>query len=128
MIMDLVKIGSSLLDKIIPDPKARDEAKLKLLSLEQAGEFKDLEVRGRIVEAEAKSESWLTSNWRPMIMVMFGVIIANNYIIAPYLAVFGCPHTSLPIPPDLWALLKIGLGGYIVSRGAEKAVKEWRRA
>jgi hypothetical protein len=33
----------------------------------------------------------------------------------------------LEIPPDMWDLLKIGLGGYVVSRGVEKTMKEYKK-
>jgi len=37
---------------------------------------------------------------------------------------FGVP--MLPLPPDMWELLKIGVGGYIVGRSVEKGVKVWK--
>ena len=49
----------------------------------------------------------------------------TNYIIAPYLrAMF---HVGLPltIPPDMWDLLKLGIGGYAVGRSVEKAVSAY---
>ena len=52
-------------------------------------------------------------------MCLFGIIIANNYIIAP---IFGL--ASLPIPDDMWSLMKIGLGGYVVGRSVEN-VASW---
>jgi len=48
-------------------------------------------------------------------MLTFTYIIAHNYVIAPLFHV-----TSVPIPVDMWDLLKIGMGGYIVGRSAEK--------
>jgi hypothetical protein len=35
-------------------------------------------------------------------------------------------QVSLPTPPDLWALIKLGLGGYVVGRSAEKCVTAWK--
>ncbi|MCS7280543.1 MAG: hypothetical protein NZ583_02795 [Desulfobacterota bacterium] len=34
---------------------------------------------------------------------------------------------SLEIPPDMWTLLEIGIGGYVVGRSAEKIVKTWKK-
>ena len=59
-------------------------------------------------------------------MLVFVVIIANNYIIYPYLSLFWPEAPTLEIPPDMWGLLKIGLGGYVVGRSAEKAVTAWK--
>lgn len=80
------------------------------------------------VRAETASESWITSNWRPLAMLMFCAIILNNYIIAPYAqAIFGT-SVSLPTPPDLWELIKIGLGGYVVGRSGEKMLISYLQA
>ena len=74
-----------------------------------------------VIVAEAKSESWLARNWRPILMLVFTYIIFHNYVIAP---IFSAPHAE--IPPDMWALLKIGVGGYILGRSAEKGVTAWK--
>jgi hypothetical protein len=54
-------------------------------------------------------------------MLLFGVIIANNYLIVP---IFRTPAAD--IPPDMWDLLKLGLGGYVVGRTVEKGLKTWK--
>ncbi len=79
-----------------------------------------------IIEAEAKSSHWLTANWRPLTMLTFVVIVANNYILYPYLALFWPDAPVLEIPPDMWDLLKIGLGGYVVGRSVEKTAEVWK--
>ena len=56
-------------------------------------------------------------------MLTFVAIIANNYILYPYLSLFWGEAPVLEIPPDMWGLLKIGLGGYVVGRSAEKVAK-----
>jgi predicted MFS family arabinose efflux permease len=53
-------------------------------------------------------------------MMIFATIIANNYVIFPYLKVFGVEGTQLAVPAEMWSLLKLGLSGYIVGRSAEK--------
>jgi len=77
-----------------------------------------------IIRAEANSQSWLARNWRPMLMCLFGLIIANNYILFPYVNLFAPQNAVLlPIPVDLWDLLKLGIGGYVVGRSGEKIVQ-----
>ena len=112
--------GSTLLDKFFPDKDAANKAKIVLLEMKQNGELSKLQTSAGIVTAEAKSEHWLAANWRPVTMLTFVFIIANNYILYPYLALFFEEAPKLEIPPDMWALLKIGLGGYVVGRSAEK--------
>jgi len=84
------------------------------------------EAQRDIITAEAEGESWLQRNWRPLLMSIFGVIIANNYILNPYLSAIFSVDIMLDIPPDMWQLLKIGIGGYIASRGGEKGVSIWK--
>jgi len=75
-----------------------------------------------IIIAEARGDSWLQRTWRPLIMAEFGIIILNNYIVAPYIGMLAGPEysTMLEIPPDMWSLLKLGLSGYVVGRSMEK--------
>ena len=114
--------GSTLLDKFFPDKDAANKAKLMLLEMRQNGELTKLQTSAGIVTAEASSDHWLAANWRPITMLTFVFIIANNYILYPYLALFFDEAPKLEIPPDMWSLLKIGLGGYVVGRSVEKAV------
>ncbi len=60
-------------------------------------------------------------------MLTFVAIIANNYILYPYLALFWSDAPVLEIPPDMWGLLKIGLGGYVVGRSGEKIATAWKK-
>ena len=84
---------------------------------------------GNIILAEAKSESWLTSSWRPLMMVIFVAVIAIQVLIVPYfltpfLWLIGVPLPELmPIPDQVWNLLTIGIGGYVGGRSIEKATK-----
>lgn len=126
MITSIIQTGLQLIDKIIPDKKAANEAKLKLLQLQQSGELKVLESQSNVIMTESKSESWLARNWRPLIMLLFGIIIANNYILSPWLHALGFVSVSLPIPGRMWSLLELGLGGYVIGRSAEKAITAWK--
>ena len=124
--LSLVPFAGKLIDKIFPDKSEAEKAKLKLLELEQTGELEELRSASGIITAEAKSDHWLTANWRPITMLTFVAIIANNYILYPYLSLFWPEAPKLEIPPDMWGLLKIGLGGYVIGRSAEKGIKSWK--
>lgn len=100
--------------------------KLELLKEIQNAEAKMMESQAKTIVSEASSEHWLVSAWRPITMLVFVLIIANNYIIVPYFNLIGIPVVSLDIPPPMWDLLQLGIGGYIASRGAEKMVKTWK--
>jgi len=85
------------------------------------------ELRHNIIIAETKSQSWMARNWRPILMLTIITIIANNYVVFPILNLFTAKVTMLVLPDHLWALLKIGIGGYIVSRSAEQVAKTIRK-
>lgn len=130
IIGDLVKGGIDIIKKAVPDKDKQKELEyaLKELALDAENKIreKELEAQKEIIVSEAKSESWIARNWRPLIMLLFGVIIANNYIINPWLSELFRINVMMNIPPDMWGLLKIGLGGYVVGRSVEKGVKLWK--
>ena len=121
-------IIGAVLDKIIPDKKAAAQAKLELLKAEQLGEMKEIEAGMAAVVAEANSEHSITATWRPIVMLIFAAVIANNYLVYPYLSLFWTDAPSLALPPEMWNLLKIGLGGYVFGRSAEKFAKNWKES
>ena len=112
-----------IVDKYVPDKDLA--AKLKAALQQEImrivhNEFIELlKAQTAIILAEAKG-GWLQRNWRPMLMCLFGIIIFNNYIFYPYLSLFFEEAPMLEIPPDMWSLLKIGVGGYVVGRSVEK--------
>ncbi len=118
--------GSTLLDKFFPDKDEAAKAKIKLVEMQMNGELSKLQVRAGIITAEANSEHFLVAAWRPITMLVFVFIIANNYILYPYLSLFIDNAPKLEIPPDMWDLLKIGIGGYTVGRTIEKSVKSYK--
>jgi len=122
----ILDIGGKIIDKIWPDPEKAAEAQAKLIALHQAGELKELDAAMQVITSEAKSEHFLVAAWRPITMLTFVFIIANNYIIYPYLSLFWSDAPTLAIPTDMWELLKIGLGGYVVGRTGEKMIKTWK--
>lgn len=75
-------------------------------------ESKNLEQRAKIVEAEAKSEYWLTSTWRPIVMLTFcALVVADQTGVLAF-----------RLAGEAWTLLQIGLGGYVTGRSLEKIV------
>lgn len=78
--------------------------------------------KANIIVAEAQGASWIQRSWRPITMLSFVFIIFNNYVIAPYAVAFVGPDVipMLDIPPGMWGLLTVGIGGYIGGRSYEK--------
>lgn len=117
----------SVIDKAVTD---KDEAnRLKSEIQSQLIDSKDSVVKAQmqIILAEAQGESWLQRNWRPILMLTIVAIVANNYLIAPYLsAMFGVGLT-LPLPDALWNLMTLGVGGYIAGQTAERGISTWQQ-
>lgn len=111
----------AVIDKAIEDKDEAAKIKARLQEMVLTGQVKEIESAAAIIVAEAQSESWIARSWRPLLMLLFGVIIANNYLVVP---LFGTP--SADIPPDMWDLLKLGVGGYVLGRSVEKGVKVWK--
>lgn len=128
--LQLIPILAPLLGKIVgglvPDKvdQAKIEAEIKLALIEHTGSLE--KVRGEIVLAEAKSESWLTATWRPLLMMVIVTIVAMNYLLFPLLNLFLEKDFAIDLPRELWNLLQLGVGGYIVGRSGEKMVDKWK--
>jgi len=110
---------------LIDDLHTSDEEKLQLkkeLTLIQNQfaskvldyETKLMESQAKVITSEANGQSWLQRNWRPMMMVVFGFIVVS------YFFGFVGQNIDKEIVKELFNLIKIGIGGYIVGRSAEK--------
>lgn len=123
--LELVPAISALLDKIIPDPAAREKAKLELLTAEREHDLKELQLalsadqmQADINKIEAASSDIFISGWRPFIGWVCGVAFAYHFVLQPLLA-FGIANAGgearLPVF-DMDALSTVlmgmlGLGG-----------------
>jgi len=82
----ILNIGGKILDKIFPDPAQAEQAKLKLLEMQQNGELAKIaadtaeqqELTKRAA-ADMASDSWLSKNIRPMTLI---AILAGYFIFA----------------------------------------------
>ena len=126
LVASLLALVGKAVDKAVPD--ATQAAALKGELATQIHALAEGELKGAIaiILAEAQGESWLQRNWRPLLMLVCIAIIANNYVLYPYMrAIFGW-GVALDLPEALWELLKIGVGGYVVGRSVEKGIDLWR--
>ena len=121
---------SKLIDKIIPDPRARDAAKLELLKLQGSQELEAVRVQMSAIIAEAGSADPWTSRARPSFLyVMYaiilwaipmGLIAATQPELAKNIAA-GMNAYLGGIPDPLWTLFGTGYLGYTVARQWGKA-------
>lgn len=107
--MDLTGIGSvadfatTVINKIFPDPQARDAAKLALFQAQQAGELKAMEQQFEQARAqigvnavEAASPALFVAGWRPFIGWTCGAAFAYKFVLAPAVA-FGLAAAGHPV-------------------------------
>jgi hypothetical protein len=127
------KLLSGVLDLVSEGIEDKDKAALIRAELAKVFESADLARFTALVDAQAKlilgeiqGGSWLQRNWRPILMIVIVAIVANNYLLFPYLSLFTDKVVVLDLPEKLYNLMTIGVGGYIVGRSAEKGLKIWK--
>ena len=124
-----------LIDKIIPDPAARDKAKLELIKLQGDQEMQAIGAQMQAIVAEAQSTDPWTSRARPSFLyVMYALIlwsIPMGLIAAadPKMALGianGMTAYLRGIPEELYALFGTGYLGYTAARtwGKVKGVEK----
>jgi len=121
---------AKLLDKIIPDPEARDRAKLELLKVQGGQEMQAVQAQLAAIVAEANSHDPWTSRARPSFLyVMYalllwsipmGLIAAVNPGMAQGIA-RGMTSYLAGIPEELYALFGTDYLGYTAARAWGKA-------
>ena len=111
-----LNLGGQLIDRFLPDPQQAAQAKLQLFDLAQKGQLAELTAQADIVRTEAASNSWLASSWRPIVMLTFtGLIVARWFG-------WAAPNLAQSEYLALWDIVRLGLGGYVIGRSAEKIV------
>jgi hypothetical protein len=50
-------------------------------------------------------------------------ILVWNYILGPIIKIFTGTIITFELPGDVWTLLNIGLGGYVVGRSGESIAR-----
>ncbi len=121
---------AKIIDKIIPDPKARDKAKLELLALQGEQEMETLKTQIAAILAEAQSSDPWTSRARPSFLyviyviilwaIPMGIIAAFRPDVAAGIA-NGMNSYLGGIPEALWGLFGTGYLGYTAARQWGKA-------
>ena len=125
----ILDIGSKLIDKVWPDPAQKAEAQAKLLTLQQNGELKELEISMSAILAEANSEDPWTSRARPSFLYVVYIIILSAipmgvlHAISPETATniaVGFKAWLEAIPDPMWTLFGAGYLGYAGARSFDK--------
>lgn len=122
---NLISPVTNLIDELhtSEEEKLKIQSEMFKLQTEITGkvmeyETKLLDAQSSIIMAEAGGESWLQRNWRPMMMIWFAVLLGMFW--------FGLtpPNITQATIDNLFTLLQLGIGGYIVGRSAEKIIPQ----
>jgi hypothetical protein len=88
----LLDVGMKVLDKFIPDPKAKADAQMALLKMQQEGRLAELQADAtesqeltKRLQADMTSDSWLSKNIRPMTLVF----ILGAYFLFAMMSAYG---------------------------------------
>ena len=118
----LAKILFNTIEKAVPDKDLQEKLKAQLQTQLLQSHTQELQAASRIVEAEAKA-GWFASSWRPLLMYVLIFILVWNYVIGPVIKVFLGAVITFELPGDVWTLLNVGLGGYVIGRSAESVAR-----
>jgi len=119
LIGQIFKPAMEMIDNVHTSTEEKLQQKAYLLEIQtkfltQALDYEkaQLEAKAEIVLAEAKSDNFLVSSWRPITMLTFLVLVVLDQT----------GQLAFRLADDAWTLLQIGLGGYVVGRSVEKVV------
>ena len=120
LITALLPTLGRIIDKAVPDKdlaqRIKAEASEQLINQRNT----EFEAAAKIVLAEAQG-GWLKGNWRPLTMLVFvGLICAHWFGFTP-------DNMSEAQVLELYQLVQIGLGGYVLGRSAEKVSENMRK-
>lgn len=123
MIDMLIGPVTELLRRIIPDPVERERITAEVTKTLAENEKALLDAMSTTMAADAASEGWLARSARP-IVVLWSMAIATAVMVET--GFFGTARlvASLQaIPDQVWNLITVGIGGYMLLRSVDKGVK-----
>lgn len=114
IITAVAPIISRIVGGLFPDKAERDRAEAEVMRalIENSHEIET--AAAGIVKTEAASKHWLAANWRPLTMITFVSLIVARWF------GFAAPDLSEAEYLQLWSIVELGLGGYVIGRTVEK--------
>ena len=111
-VTNLVSAVGDIVNRLTLPGREKKQLETDILRLLIAVEEKTISEQAAAIREEARG-NWLQRSWRPIVMLVFTVIVLAGTFL------------NLPILSDTSRfsdLLEIGLGGYIIGRGGEQLV------
>jgi hypothetical protein len=110
-----LNLGTTLIERIFPDPEKAASAKLELLKMQQAGDLAIMTAQTDINKVEAGNSSIFVSGWRPFCGWVCALALCYQYLFKP-LITFSATWAGFTVPEmpglddNLWQLLMGMLG------------------
>ena len=126
ILTQLIGPVTGLLDKFIEDKDQKARLAFEMATLAEKHAQESWKEQASIIREEAKSNG-LASMWRPILMLVITAIVAIHYLVFPLINVVFGADLMIALPPELWQMLNIGVGGYIVGRSGEKIAQNIKK-
>jgi len=120
----VLSIGSTILDRVIPDVNAREKAKQELEKALTEQDFQLALGQIQINQEEAKSENMFKSGWRPSVGWICSIAFGLHFVILPlfnyFIMLFHGQPILVPFQMDTLLTVLLGLLGMGTLRTVEK--------
>lgn len=129
--LSLIPALGTLLERLLPDPKASEAAKLELMRLAQSGELAQLGADTEIQKgqlainlADAQSGSNYRGGWRPFIGWACGMALAWDWVLKQvFLTVWAVTGHAVPVLPQLNMEQIMGLLSVLLGMGTMRTIE-----
>lgn len=102
--------AANVIDKVVTNDKERQTLKNELSQVVLSELNTLMQFQSNLIKSEMEG-NWLQRSWRPVVMLMFSLlVVVGAFVEIPYL------DNDSPY----WSLLELGLGGYVIGRSVEK--------
>lgn len=123
----VLSIGSTILDRVIPDANARALAKEELERALNDQDFQIAIEQIKINAVEAQSDSFFKSGWRPSVGWICSIAFGLHFVILPlfnyFIMLFHGQPILVPFQMDTLLTVLLGLLGMGTLRTVEKMKK-----
>ena len=120
LIPAITSLIGNVIDKAVPDRDEAEKLKAQITLEAMKADNAELKAATDIILAEAKGESWLQRNWRPVLMLWFAGLVGAHWL------GFTPPNLPVEVVNNLLDIVQVGVGGYVLGRSGEKMVKAYK--
>lgn len=124
-VTEVLTLGNSLIERLVPDKAAQAQAKAQLVQMQLQGEFTEIQGQLEINKVEAASNSIWVSGWRPAVGWVCATALAFDSVLRPFVnwstAILRHPINAAPLDMSTLIPLLGGLLGFGVMRSYDKA-------